>query len=953
MGVAAGITLMASSALAGATAPERTASKAPVMSTSNVEVGSVRLTSTMLQAARPAGMAFSSVAVPAGVDGGCVGTPEGEPCVLPVPSSDTFNGGCNSPSQSDFSSISLGETVCGQAVSDSSFRDTDWYVVSIPAPGNYAMTVQSSGPVVFGFIGDAIGPVVNPTCGTISQINPFLAGAGTVVANLTTAGTYWLFVGDDFTGTTCYEYTLTIGDAALLSGACCLEGDCIDAQNLLDCTALGGIFQGDGVDCSSVTCPQEYCGGPGSGDCCVASSTPYCEDSDCCSTVCAIDPYCCDTAWDSICASEAQDMCAICNIPAACCFPGAVCEMYSEADCTGFGGIFQGSGSDCGSTTCPDVSAPANNECYEAQAFTASDVNGASIDGTNTFASPEFGLPTCGGPLSGPAVWYTYDGNTLGSQTITVSLCDTAGLPAGSRLSDSVLNVYSNTIPDFCLGTFCCVAGNDDSCGLYSSVTLCAGEDVYFFLVSGYAGATGDFLINITGDGVACGGSGELCVSCQPGDVAEGEPCPTGADVFNGGCNSTPNVFSTLSLDTWVCGTADATGGTRDTDWYQISIPVAGTYDVVLEAAFDAAAGFIGDANGPVLNPTCATISQINPFMTPAACSQGVVTAELQAGTYWVFVGPSVFEGVNCPDSEGCPGTGRYRVMVRTGVPIIPCVVDCPAGAVAECGECVDQGGSASSSTCCFASGGMGCDDAECTSLICGMDPFCCDVMWDDICAGEAIDLCAVCQSSEPVADDCNGGCNNVGDVLFQDIACGDTVCGSISAGNSNRDTDWYVIEVTNPEGATITATLEAEFPGVVFIVDAPTCDAISLLGTTGYSSCSPEGVITNVPAVATVGPGTYVVFVSSGNPDGSGIFAGVNCGVNSNYVLTVTGDCGGASCSCSADLTGDCVVNADDLGVLLGNMGCTGSCAADLNGDGIVNADDLGILLGNLGCAG
>ena len=48
-------------------------------------------------------------------------------------------------------------------------------------------------------------------------------------------------------------------------------------------------------------------------------------------------------------------------------------------------------------------------------------------------------------------------------------------------------------------------------------------------------------------------------------------------------------------------------------------------------------------------------------------------------------------------------------------------------------------------SDCCVAGGGMGCDDIACQEAVCQADPFCCDVSWDSICAGEAGDLCAVC----------------------------------------------------------------------------------------------------------------------------------------------------------------------------------------------------------------
>jgi len=41
-------------------------------------------------------------------------------------------------------------------------------------------------------------------------------------------------------------------------------------------------------------------------------------------------------------------------------------------------------------------------------------------------------------------------------------------------------------------------------------------------------------------------------------------------------------------------------------------------------------------------------------------------------------------------------------------------------------------------SNCCSLHPGLGCSDAACTSLICGLDAFCCAVAWDSICASAA-----------------------------------------------------------------------------------------------------------------------------------------------------------------------------------------------------------------------
>ena len=53
------------------------------------------------------------------------------------------------------------------------------------------------------------------------------------------------------------------------------------------------------------------------------------------------------------------------------------------------------------------------------------------------------------------------------------------------------------------------------------------------------------------------------------------------------------------------------------------------------------------------------------------------------------------------------------------------------------------------------------------------------------------------------------------------------------------------------------------------------------------------------------------------------------------------------AEAGCPADLTGDRIVNGDDLGVLLGSWGSSGGkTGADIDANGTVDGDDLGMLL-------
>jgi len=82
---------------------------------------------------------------------------------------------------------------------------------------------------------------------------------------------------------------------------------------------------------------------------------------------------------------------------------------------------------------------------------------------------------------------------------------------------------------------------------------------------------------------------------------------------------------------------------------------------------------------------------------------------------------------------------------------------------------------------CCFPSqnGTPGCNDLDCCTLICSIDPFCCSAAWDGLCSGAALQQCVVCEGTSfcpPSGNDCcvpsgdgTPGCN--------DATCCDAVC--------------------------------------------------------------------------------------------------------------------------------------------------------------------------------
>ncbi len=77
-------------------------------------------------------------------------------------------------------------------------------------------------------------------------------------------------------------------------------------------------------------------------------------------------------------------------------------------------------------------------------------------------------------------------------------------------------------------------------------------------------------------------------------------------------------------------------------------------------------------------------------------------------------------------------------------------------------------GTAAGDSNCCFAKDTPGCDDLDCVNAVCAVDVFCCQSIWDTICAGEAMDLCEICGGSLDCPWDCDG--SNDGNVNFDDL---------------------------------------------------------------------------------------------------------------------------------------------------------------------------------------
>ena len=416
------------------------------------------------------------------------GLQEQEPC-----GQDT-NGGCNMAVPA-FEPIECGQTICGTFWGEGGTRDTDWYEVVTTEPMILTQTLTAEG-LQLGYVCGLI-EMTNPGSGdcadSTGSINPYMYTYGeceelSVTTECLGPGTHWFFVG------------------------------------LLDYYSLP--CNGDGDYVTTLTC--EPCEIP-TGACCLADGT------------------CQDGMYEAECGAAGGvyqgdwTECATTQCPptGACCFADQSCLDLTADGCAVYQGMFQGEGTECATTDCPELLAA--DLCADAVPVAVP----SSTPGTTTGATPDSEFYGCGTSITAPGVWarVTGTGNTMTATTCTP------------------FYDYDTKISVFCDGCYtadwACIAGNDDNCvgggsSLLSTVTWCsnAGED-YLVLIHGYSSASGDFVLDVYDDGVACTGApscappetGACCLqngTCIP-DLFESDCAAQGGQWQGAGTGCDPN----------------------------------------------------------------------------------------------------------------------------------------------------------------------------------------------------------------------------------------------------------------------------------------------------------------------------------------------------------------------------------------------------------------------------
>lgn len=126
----------------------------------------------------------------------------------------------------------------------------------------------------------------------------------------------------------------------------CQDADCCKSICETDQYCCDVAWDAECVAAAAACYASSPCGAD-SGDCCTVNDLPGCQDVACCTTVCDADPFCCDSAWDTLCVQQAA---SLCQLP---CEGQVGCGGIASGSCCSFGTGLPGCAqADCCKTVC-------------------------------------------------------------------------------------------------------------------------------------------------------------------------------------------------------------------------------------------------------------------------------------------------------------------------------------------------------------------------------------------------------------------------------------------------------------------------------------------------------------------------------------------------------------------------------------------------------------------------
>jgi hypothetical protein len=223
-------------------------------------------------------------------------------------------------------------------------------------------------------------------------------------------------------------------------------------------------------------------------------------------------------------------------------------------------------------------------------------------------------------------------------------------------------------------------------------------------------------------------------------------------------------------------------------------------------------------------------------------------------------------------DDDNCPGPGTgaqgdpfcsiqdaydYAVTLGTSPGAVETILVMPG----TYNECVAALGTSSSGTpcdCCTKQGIgtplTGCDCPPCEALICSLDSFCCDTLWDDVCDQGAASVCTCCAGQDP------GTCVLDIDAPVRLVADAWLNAGSPSPDHADPTSFEAVTQQTTLTGADL-CNQESGTPGAAL--------AIGGTGASVEGMAITQGGLSGVEAYGGVTVANNLVFVNKGELGG------------------------------------------------------------------------------------
>jgi len=552
------------------------------------------------------------------------------------------------------------------------------------------------------------------------------------------------------------------------------------------CELTPDIAQCDDTDpCTSDTCEASgECGnealeGCGENHPCQTANTPGSKDDDITACVCALDSFCCNVAWDSLCVGEAQNDCgAVCDCSAAepetltceddsdcsyCDDPNDKClgiwTCGDEGLCVTLGAVECDDTDDfgCVKNTCNPVTGICSSgavlaDCVDADLCTLDACDSETGECTNelqegcgenhpcqeatTPGSKNEEINTCVcefAPECCDDAWASFC--TFLAQDFCALSCDCSGFVADDLACDEDSDCdFCDADGDLCNGSWTC---QDGTCGTVP-VVECDGEADIGCATNQCQPETGECALAMTPDG------------CNDGDNCSADTC----DLETGECSSEPIVG---------CGTnhpcqTSLFVGTADKD---VEACVCALDSYCCETAWD---GLCVNEAQDQCDVQCDCAAAAQECVETADCGFCDNDSTLCNGGWICEDGACVTsEAVDCgdPDADGCL---LYKCIAETGECDYAAVDaycddgdDCTLDSCDEVGECSNDlvSDECGETDPCIPSEIPASNNPPVNACVCLYAPECCESAWSDICVQIAVSECTFKCTCKQTAPEC------------------------------------------------------------------------------------------------------------------------------------------------------------------------------------------------------